>query len=417
MRVVLFGVGRYIDTIESLLQDEVEVAFYLDNNNEKQMNLRNGKRVYAFSERPCEVYDYVVICVYNYHCIEKQLLESGYKENCIIPFYKKNLDFCRYEQILKPIQSMQFSLECRMDYLDKQLKFTTKIISENLIYEMEDRASKEHIVLPRICTVEETCEKIIQDRVSVSRFGDGEFQIILGRDFIVFEKDYEELGIRLKEVLISNIEHHIVALADDYGCMQEIRDENKYSIRRYMSEQKRREHYKYIDMKKQYYNAYISRPYVIYSHGERERAENRFNKLKSIWDNQKILFIEGEFTRMGVGNDLFDNALSIERILAPNQNAFSVYQKIIDTVLRVDKDRLILIALGPTATVLAYDLAKQGYWAIDIGHLDLEYEWFLKGQGYSHIPGKYNNEVPGGTVVEEIKDEKYSQSIISKIVL
>jgi hypothetical protein len=40
-----------------------------------------------------------------------------------------------------------------------------------------------------------------------------------------------------------------------------------------------------------------------------------------------------------------------------------------------DKNILILISLGPTATVLAYDLAKLGYWAIDIGHIDNEYEW------------------------------------------
>lgn len=32
--------------------------------------------------------------------------------------------------------------------------------------------------------------------------------------------------------------------------------------------------------------------------------------------------------------------------------------------------RLILIALGMTATVLAYDLSKAGFWAIDIGHID-----------------------------------------------
>ena len=42
------------------------------------------------------------------------------------------------------------------------------------------------------------------------------------------------------------------------------------------------------------------------------------------------------------------------------------------------KNKLILIALGPTATILAYDLYKLGYRAIDIGHIDIEYEWFLR---------------------------------------
>lgn len=43
----------------------------------------------------------------------------------------------------------------------------------------------------------------------------------------------------------------------------------------------------------------------------------------------------------------------------------------------VNKAKLVLIALGHTATVLAYDLAEVGYQAIDIGHIDIEYEWFL----------------------------------------
>ncbi len=32
--------------------------------------------------------------------------------------------------------------------------------------------------------------------------------------------------------------------------------------------------------------------------------------------------------------------------------------------------------LGPTAKLLSYDLTKRGYQAIDLGHIDSEYEWF-----------------------------------------
>lgn len=38
-----------------------------------------------------------------------------------------------------------------------------------------------------------------------------------------------------------------------------------------------------------------------------------------------------------------------------------------------------MISLGPTATVLAYDLFKAGYQAIDFGHVDVEYEWWRMG--------------------------------------
>lgn len=78
--------------------------------------------------------------------------------------------------------------------------------------------------------------------------------------------------------------------------------------------------------------------------------------------------------------------------------------------------RLILIALGMTATVLAYDLSKAGFWAIDIGHIDVEYEWFLRGVTEKiALNGKFVNEVSGGREVSEINDPIYEKQIIKVI--
>ena len=85
-------------------------------------------------------------------------------------------------------------------------------------------------------------------------------------------------------------------------------------------------------------------------------------------------------SRLGVGNDLLDNAKSIKRILGPSRQAFSKYDEILDEAKKLDKDVLILLALGPAATCLAYDLHKLGYQAVDIGHVDVEYGI---GQGYA----------------------------------
>ena len=79
-------------------------------------------------------------------------------------------------------------------------------------------------------------------------------------------------------------------------------------------------------------------------------------------------------------------------------------------------DRLILLALGPTATVLASYLANLGYQAIDIGHIDIEYEWFLSGaKEKSVICGKYTNEVANGREFTECTDKKYLSQIVERI--
>ena len=41
---------------------------------------------------------------------------------------------------------------------------------------------------PKVCREEETLEKLIQDRSSIARFGDGEFKLIIGERHKSFQK-------------------------------------------------------------------------------------------------------------------------------------------------------------------------------------------------------------------------------------
>ena len=117
---------------------------------------------------------------------------------------------------------------------------------------------------------------------------------------------------------------------------------------------------------------------------------------------------------MGIGNDLFDNAKSIRRIICPSQNAFSKYDEIFETATKIiPKDCLILSALGMTATVLCYDLSRRGYQAIDIGHIDIEYSWFrMRAKKKCSVPGKAVNEI-SNMPEKECSDNKYSESIVA----
>ena len=79
-----------------------------------------------------------------------------------------------------------------------------------------------------------------------------------------------------------------------------------------------------------------------------------------------------------------------------------------------DQVDLFVLAIGPSSGVLACDLTERGSQAVDVGHIDLEYEWFLAGKGVRvPVPYKYNNEVEGGEQVEDIKDASYETSIIA----
>ena len=166
----------------------------------------------------------------------------------------------------------------------------------------------------------------------------------------------------------------------------------------------------------EYYSSTITRFYIDLK--SKKGVPNYIKKLKKVWDQREVVIIEGEKSRLGVGNDLFDNMKSIERIICPTINAFNKYKEIIITIKKnVRKNKLILIALGPTATILAYDLYKLGYRAIDIGHIDIEYEWFLrKANTKIPIKNKYVNEIKKRkNKFTKVKDKSYFHQIIAQI--
>ena len=158
----------------------------------------------------------------------------------------------------------------------------------------------------------------------------------------------------------------------------------------------------------------MTRQYIGLRH--KEESGEIFEHIKKIWDGRDVVIIEGEKSRLGVGNDLLDNAKSVKRILGPSRQAFSKYDEILEEAKQIDKNSLILLALGPAATCLAYDLHMLGYQAVDIGHVDVEYEWY-KMKAKRKVPIK--NKMVHEAVVNEIgemHDTEYENQIIAKIV-
>ena len=121
-------------------------------------------------------------------------------------------------------------------------------------------------------------------------------------------------------------------------------------------------------------------------------------------------------SRLGVGNDLLDNAKTIKRILGPSKQAFDKYDEILEEAKKTDKSSLILLALGPAATCLAYDLHKLGFQAVDIGHVDVEYEWYrMKAKKKMPVKNKMVHEAVVNEK-DELNDSEYENQIIAKIL-
>lgn len=312
----------------------------------------------------------------------------------------------KYKELAEEYEETKANIAVSLKLLDKGI--------DNLPYEIQDpKRDLSSFFYPLFYDIQDTLKKIIDERCSMARFGDGELSIMAHHDRQKFQEYTPELAERLNEVINVRDDRFLIAIADNYGSLTNYSRAGKSGIRNYMSEQVRNEHKAILDLKRTYHNAYISRPYVLFSDVNTDGPGTRFMQLKKIWEKRKVIIVEGSLSRLGVGNNLFDGAASISRVLAPPENAFRKYKEILKASLECATDEcLFLIALGPMAGVLAYDLYKAGYQAIDIGHVDLEYEWFLKGEGCRcEVKTKYNNEYTGGEIVEEISDNKYLSQI------
>lgn len=224
---------------------------------------------------------------------------------------------------------------------------------------------------PKVLNTKETLEKIIQNKVSICRFGDAEFDICnFENKEDIYQKPSEKLTQRLIEVLETPSNNKLLICIPPFN--------SKYNnIKRYYGKLSFWEYYwlkRYFKLKKylknqEYGNSFISRDAVFY--------ENDLNKIKKIWDNSEVVFVYGEGGRFEIKSNLFNNIKNYTEILIPPTNAFDSYEMILKRCLEEKKNKLFLIAAGPTATVLAYDLSKNGYQALDIGHFPNCYDQYI----------------------------------------
>lgn len=245
---------------------------------------------------------------------------------------------------------------------------------------------------------DETIDFIVSNKVSISRYGDGEYNIINDK-FSGFQKNDKELKERLLEVLSVPIPNHLVCLPYSFISLDKYRSSTRRMWKNFISINYR--NVNSITPKSYVYgDSLFTRFYMILN--DKSKALAQVEKIKKIWEGKNVCIVEGCYTNLGINNDLLDNCQIVKRILCPPTDAFSIYDKILETVTKnIDKDTLVLCSLGMTATVLSYDLTKLGYTTIDIGHLDIEYEWALMNANEKcAIEGKAVNEV-GSNILEQ----------------
>ena len=278
-------------------------------------------------------------------------------------------------------------------------------------WQWRDKEMSNYLKSLKIMSKLDTIDHIVKNKCSISRYGDGEF-LVMGGTRNIFQKEDSRLAEKLKEVFAKPLPNILICIPTNLTDVKPLEFKSKIFGLNFNHAHLRDSVMPYVPTNMVYGDSLLTRFYMIQK--DKKHTAEYVKDLKRLWDDEDLLMVEGKYSRLGVGNDLFDNSKSIKRILCPQENAFDKYDQILETTIKHYKGELIILAVGITATALAYDLAKHGMRALDLGHVDVEYEWFLMGaKERVPIPNKQMSEVKGGACNAASDDSTYLSQIIA----
>jgi hypothetical protein len=238
----------------------------------------------------------------------------------------------------------------------RELRFSKKYFDSNKLTHMDWKS---------------TLNLIHDNRLSLARFGDGEFFCMSGH--ILGEKYganfcSKELRERLRLVFQSNNNKLLIGVYPP--------PPNKSG--------------RYMIKAKLYYNEYIYfrtirglrgliRPDYIYADAlaflnlskfeEEIYRKEYFDLVNSLWRNRDVVFVTSKNGMLDMNHDIFEGVKIAGIIDTPNYNAYTEYSEILNRCSIYSNDTLFLVSLGFTACLLVHDLCHEGYQALDIGHI------------------------------------------------
>src|SRR4029077_643098 len=104
-----------------------------------------------------------------------------------------------------------------------------------------------------------------------------------------------------------------------------------------------------------------------------------WEKVRNLWKDRDIVLVVGD--KKSITTEMIGmEARSVREVTGPRQHAYAQADQLMQEIhlaAEEQTDCTILLCLGTTATVLAYRLAREGYHALDLGHIGM----FMKHAG------------------------------------
>lgn len=216
------------------------------------------------------------------------------------------------------------------------------------------------MIYPRVMDERATLEAA-HEGLSLARYGDGELKIALDRDAKSQHGD-PVLAKRLRQILVSPPSNCLV-------CIPNIATDATPKIEFWRQYRDRK--YNRLYSRGPYGSSFITRP----DSAPWIDVPEYWRRVVDLWRGRDVVLVRGSSKSLTAA-DLVD-ARSAEEIVVSRQHAWADYGSLMARLVDERGGRRVLLCLGATATVLAFDLAEAGVQALDLGHIGM----FLRKEG------------------------------------
>ena len=195
--------------------------------------------------------------------------------------------------------------------------------------------------------------------MSIARYGDGELKIALGKD-AKSQAGNPHLAARLRQILAASSPRCLV-------CIPNIGSDATPKLDFWR--QYRDDRFVRLYRGGPYGSAFITRP----DSAPWIDVPDYWQRVIDLWRGQDVVLVRGSSKSLTAADLVL--AKSVDEIVASRQHAWADAPGIMGRM--VGEKRRVLLCLGASATVMAFDLAAMGVQALDLGHIGM----FLRKEG------------------------------------
>jgi hypothetical protein len=206
---------------------------------------------------------------------------------------------------------------------------------------------------PAVLREEETLRLVVEEGRSLARYGDGEFKLCYGGS-IKSQRHEPLLGKRLREIL--------KASGDCLVGIPNLLQPTKPFWDQFRTEKIRN----LLSMDRVYGSAFVSRP----DSAPWIHTPAYWKQVERLWKGRAVTLVRGSGKSLTAS--VLASAASVNEILCARQHAWAERAELLE---RIGRPERVLLCCGPTATVLAVELAAKGVHAVDLGHIGM---WFKR---------------------------------------